>query len=1272
MDERLSTSPYSHHIKSRLFGTQLEFFRRTIGTGAKAARVIASPDERWRVQLYFRRRAYARQGFGKLGKGEVELRALRELALASPEAHALYVRKLWRAGRLSEALEYTDWLAGEDANSPPAILLSCARVYQQYGPVAKADAALLRAKTLKPDWREIYEFEARNQKKRGNVHVAIEAAERAYRLSDSELDASFWGTFVAQEHFRLNHFEQAVQWFKQCLRDDADWETLYQFALSLERTGNVSEAEAIYRRSEALAVPKARKEYRRSELHFKADNHAEMLSSLDGTPETHEKARLAARAKLFLGKFSELADDIAPERGSAMLSEYRALSLELAGREAEALESYRRVIKLPLASSRRELIAHRLARVAHKLGDSRTAVEAELQRTGYRHDLNGLDDEVSPQFAEQALRAQKALKFGQSEESVKMLSLLSRSASSRANLEKVYSLLGQALANPSTMAEASLAFFWMNPFRLPHSGESNSTVRPLTDSELYSEALDTLPLLDDVVLYESYAGMKTSCNPLAICQELMSREDLRHLHHVWVLRDGAPIHQSLRGKSNVHFVRYESLGYRLHLATAGTLICNSTFPRWFVRRDGQRYLNTWHGVPWKHMGRDINEDGFAYDNVARNFLQATDLVFPGTHAAKILLERHDVSKIITATVYEDIGSPRLNLTFGISGGQYGAICRRVGVDPDRKKVLYAPTWRGTIGAIESEMSDVIEAVERLSTIDAEIMLRVHYFVGKRLKAAGLPSNVRIVSDAIDTNELLGITDLLVSDYSSIIFDFAPLNRPIVKYVYDLSEYTRSRGLYFSPEDVPGINCGDLDELYDRVNQSLHLSHHVGHSESATYPAWKYEDGRAAQRVADLLFEGGSRARREVRDDLGGNILIAMNGMNPNGITRSLRNLMAILPQEAGHVQVVLPRGALKTNEAVSLTEEIRQRADITLNMGSRLGTRQERIAWGCLMSASLNFPQELLPMIESRMQRERRLYFGEARFDAVIDFDGHAVNPAAMVGLGFPDSTRSAYVVHNEFCREMELKFPRHRSTGALLNSFDIIASVSPDVMSANRDGMHELFGTAVDLHRVLPNTINPSKIISDSLEPLDDDLENWFQLPGPHLVMVGRLSREKNHVAGLEALKIAHENGSQTRLLILGDGPLRSFLFEECERLGIGDFVFFAGLRPNPYPSIARSNGLLLSSTHEGQPMVFLEAMTLGIPIAATDIPASISVLRSGERGMIVPQTVEGVADGILALSSGEVAPAVFDAEAYKRESAEAFLDIVRSPLEVPEIGER
>jgi CDP-glycerol glycerophosphotransferase len=168
-------------------------------------------------------------------------------------------------------------------------------------------------------------------------------------------------------------------------------------------------------------------------------------------------------------------------------------------------------------------------------------------------------------------------------------------------------------------------------------------------------------------------------------------------------------------------------------------------------------------------------------------------------------------------------------------------------------------------------------------------------------------------------------------------------------------------------------------------------------------------------------------------------------------------------------------------------------------------------------------------------------------------------------------------------------------------------------------------------------------------------------QHAGATFVTVGRLSPEKNHARLIRAFAQVHERHPDIRLVLLGGGKLEEELSELVVSLGMEGYVTLAGQVDNPYSIMAEADCFVLSSDYEGQPMVILEARTLGLPVITTAF-SSVGDSVPEAAGIVVPQSVKGVAAGLERFLAGEVPSSTLDCEAYNRKAMEQFYAAIHS----------
>ncbi|MGO4383535.1 CDP-glycerol glycerophosphotransferase family protein [Specibacter sp. RAF43] len=822
----------------------------------------------------------------------------------------------------------------------------------------------------------------------------------------------------------------------------------------------------------------------------------------------------------------------------------------------------------------------------------------------------------------------------------------------------LYYRLGRANYAVGNYCEGTAAFLQMHIFSEPHGIDMKNyrKDRGLFEIMQYTAWTENLPLDENVVFYESFHSDSISCNPLAIYRELRDDPKYGHLRHVWSVNDSTIVPQDVAEDARTVTILRNSDAYRRSLATAAYLVSNVTFHAWFVRRDGQKYLNTWHGTPIKTLGKDIRSGYLEHKNVARNFLQATHVLTGNQHTTSILTKKYDVEHIWSAKVAE-IGYPRVDQTLNLSKMRRDEIRDLLSIpktEPRRPTILYAPTWRGGLDTRHFDIDRLVHDLGTLNELDADILFQAHHYTEALLAELDIP--VTTIPKEIETNELLAVVDILITDYSSIAFDFLATKKPLFFYTYDAADFDTERGLYFRGEDLPGYEAQTVEGLVEGIRKTLDGTNHF----DATMYIEKFcpmDDGMASRRAVKFFFEDDEADAVEIADVKRPSLLFH-HSFIPNGITTSIQNLISTLrPDEYMTTVVVSAETTASDPLRIAKLSELPAHVSVIGRTGRQLFTPEEKWIVDKLNRNRTLTSAEQWNVYGKSFAREYRRIFGAANFDAIIEFEGYSTFWSSI--LGFADSTASKSIyLHNDMMSEWKQRFQYLESLFRIYPYFDNLISVSSSISDENSSNLSDRFNVPRSRFIDCVNQIDPSRIKKLALSNIDADIEAFIKPNVIQLVSIGRLSPEKDHAKLIHAVKAINTDEStniRVQLVILGDGPLRAALTQLIESLGMEQSVYLGGLRENPFPVLKRADAFILSSNHEGQPMVLLEAMVLGKKIISTDIVGTRHVLQSG-MGKLVENSMEGLVQGIRALLADSIPDPSFDEDAYISRASLSF----------------
>lgn len=368
-------------------------------------------------------------------------------------------------------------------------------------------------------------------------------------------------------------------------------------------------------------------------------------------------------------------------------------------------------------------------------------------------------------------------------------------------------------------------------------------------------AMKLLPMDRRTIVFESGSGKQFSDSPREIYLELIRRGDPRR--RMWVYDRTPPVADPQRV-----MLQRLSLRYFYHLARAKYWVSNQNLPYYITRRRGGVYLQTWHGTPLKRMLHDLDQvvgrDSGYLDRVSQATAQWSHLISPSPYASEAFRSAFRFRGEMLETGY-----PRNDILLRDGAAQLREHVRaELGVSADQQVLLYAPTFRDDqkIGARFSfEMPFDLSRFAVEFGPDTVLLLRMHQLVSTELI---IPSDaqqcVRDMSSYADIARLYLAADCLITDYSSVLFDFAITGKPLVFYPYDLDQYRDAiRGFYLDYEaDLPGPIARTEDELFAALRTLADPAARAGMRSRVADFARRFapfDDGHATERVVDAIF-----------------------------------------------------------------------------------------------------------------------------------------------------------------------------------------------------------------------------------------------------------------------------------------------------------------------------------------------------------------------------------------------------------------------------------
>lgn len=364
------------------------------------------------------------------------------------------------------------------------------------------------------------------------------------------------------------------------------------------------------------------------------------------------------------------------------------------------------------------------------------------------------------------------------------------------------------------------------------------------------------------IYFESFHGTQFSDNPKAIYEWM--KQEYPEYHLVWGVNKGQE--KPFRDEKVSYVLRF-SIKWFLTMPRAAVWVINTRTPLWLTKNKKTMYIQTWHGTPLKKIGRDIESisiPGYTKESYDQSFTEESKrwnyLVSPNFYSTEIFKGAFDFHGPVL-----EIGYPRNDILTKSKDNPVikKKLKEKMGLPTNKRIILYAPTWRETANRKDGKYSfdtefpfdDVMESVDE----NTLVLVRMHYLVAKEIDFTQLDERIIDASESYDMSELLAISDLLITDYSSSFFDYAITDSPILFFMTDKKNYEEEiRGFYFPIEEsLPGPIAETKEELVDKITQ-WHSNEDL---RNKNYKKFKneftsLEKGNASKYIAETIIKKG--------------------------------------------------------------------------------------------------------------------------------------------------------------------------------------------------------------------------------------------------------------------------------------------------------------------------------------------------------------------------------------------------------------------------------
>ena len=796
----------------------------------------------------------------------------------------------------------------------------------------------------------------------------------------------------------------------------------------------------------------------------------------------------------------------------------------------------------------------------------------------------------------------------------------------------------------------------------------------------YYQSLKTVPLNDHEILIEPHQGKSIEGNTFYLLQEL-AKNRLYADYKLYLVLAETPqkrAHTLLKfhGMTNVQIVTFLSDEHYALLARAKFLITDDVFQPFYTKKEGQVILYTGNATPLKAVGLQHKTDYHDVNDMQLALLATDFALFPNDYTKTLLTQDFMVEDLMTAHAL--MGNYPRNAALTDSALREDI---RAKEDlSDKQVIAYMPARRRgvdkeTRAKNRQILLQTLAELDEKLTDDQVLFTHIHPFIKNTIDYKQF-KHIRRFPGKYETYEFLSTADVVVTDYSNVIFDVADTGRDVVLFTYDKEDFLVARDLNLDYDQLPFKQVADTEGLLQAFECAALAGAKTASTDSAlatfaqTYAPYKGQSTAAALCARVILGDttqadgSGKSVLMEQSIPHSGkeNVLIYSGDLAKNGMTAALTALLNTIDVDKRNYYLTFYSSALGENKRVlkTLPKQVKY---IPVSGAMNMTKEQKAVA---TLFQERAYPEPIIgPLFVNTCKAAYRDEFSrnypQCIFTHVIHFTGY--NVGRIMTLSAAPCKRTIFI-HNTTPLEIKDKGNQRKAVVKYAyKTYDHVALVTEAMVKANAPLIADKKRVRV-VHNFMPD----KKILEKSKQPITLDPQTELRIPeeefrkvlassAKKFITIGRFSQEKGHTRLVDAFNRVWKENPDTYLIIIGGhGEKYEPLCEYIKDQECADHVIVVKSLINPYPVLKACDYFVLSSFYEAAPIVLQEANILGLPVISTDIPGPGDFIRRiGEEG-IVPNSTDGVYQGMIDMLEGRITYVPLDFDSFNAQSLAEF----------------
>ncbi len=508
--------------------------------------------------------------------------------------------------------------------------------------------------------------------------------------------------------------------------------------------------------------------------------------------------------------------------------------------------------------------------------------------------------------------------------------------------------------------------------------------------------------IDEKIIYlESRNGLDFTGNIFKITEELSSGKYGDFKIYVYAVKSIKEKIECLSQNYNLNITKIitDSDEATKLLHKAKYIFTDSGIRHKYIKKPGQVFINTWHGTPLKLMGFDNPSEQHTIGIIQRTFFFSDYILFSNEYMLDKMSHAYMIDKIYHGKFLLE-GYPR-NSVFLKDNSEFKEKLNL----KDKEVFVYMPTFKGLVNdrKDEQQKNDVNKFLNKLNlklNDNQVLFVKFHPYNQSKIDFSKF-DHIQAYPINFESYDVLNVADVLITDYSSVFFDFASTQRKIIIFNYDEEEYLKDRGLYFPIADLPFPKVQTVDDLLTELNCPKNYDDTDFINEYC-----RYDSVDSAEHICETVINGKTSCESVKVNNSNKNILIYMGSMEDNKAKNKLIEMLEDIDDDINIFISFRPwSGNVKENH-LELFRNIPKNIEF-LPFGHNLNpTVSEKLKLNKFVKKGTEFDAELKEMFNRNYKRQ----YGDYKFDLIIDYVSNDLEQS----LTYACSNSNTVIVKNE------------------------------------------------------------------------------------------------------------------------------------------------------------------------------------------------------------------------------------------------------------------